>query len=270
MTLEEQVSRAASGDKAALNHVVTAIRDRIYSMSIRMLGHAEDAEEATQEILIRVITHLGTFRAESRFMTWAYRIATNHLLNTRQSAAERLGRSFESFGEQTDRGVAASQHFQAVQVDRVLRNEIRLSCTHSMLLCLSREDRMAFILGAIFELSGEEASDLLDIPSATYRKRLSRARERLTRFMQARCGVFDAGNPCRCETIGRVAVGSGQLSAERYQFAPLAVEGGALAKDEAREFTDLLDAAKVLGTQPKYATPTNTVELIDQIINRPA
>ncbi|MFT5682517.1 MAG: RNA polymerase sigma factor (sigma-70 family) [Myxococcota bacterium] len=270
MSIEHLVPRAAVGEKAALNEIIDAIRDRIYGMSIRMLGNPEDAEEATQEILIRIITHLGSFRAESRFMTWAYRIATNHLLNTRQSSAERLGRTFERFGADIERGVAASLHFSAVQVDRVLRNEIRLSCTHSMLLCLSRDERMAFILGGIFELSSDEASTLLDIPPATFRKRLSRARERLQTFMRAQCGVFDANNACRCDKQGKIARGSGQLMPEQHRFVPLSIEGGGLAADEAREFTDLLDVAKVIGTQPSYATPTRIVELLDQIINQPA
>lgn len=269
MSIDHLVPRAVSGEKDALHQLIEAIRDRIYGMSVRMLGHPEDAEEATQEILIRVITHLGSFRAESSFMTWAYRIATNYLLSTRQSRAERPGRTFERFGADIERGVAASLHFHAVQVDRVLRNEIRLSCTHSMLLCLSREERMAFILGGIFELSGDEASTLLDIPAATFRKRLSRARERLQTFMRAQCGVFDASNACRCDKQGKVAKGSGQLTPEQHRFAPLPIEGGGLAADEAREFSDLLDVAKVIGTQPSYATPPQIIALLDQIINQP-
>ena len=67
-SLEVLVERAKAGDGAALEAVVRAIQDRVYNLAIRMLWHPADAEDATQEILIRVITNLGSFRGESAFV----------------------------------------------------------------------------------------------------------------------------------------------------------------------------------------------------------
>ena len=80
-SLSEQVSPAQTGDRAALEKVVGEIQDQVYRLAVQMLWHPEDAEDATQEILIRIITRLGSFKGESAFTTWVYRVACNYLLN---------------------------------------------------------------------------------------------------------------------------------------------------------------------------------------------
>lgn len=77
--------------------------------------------------------------------------------------------------------------------------EAKLTCTSRMLLGLDREHRLAFILGEILELTSEEGAEVLEIDSAAYRKRLSRARERMSAFTDASCGVVNPANSCRCE-----------------------------------------------------------------------
>src|SRR5260370_6764445 len=84
---EELVSRAQTGDKDALDKLVRRHQPWVFNISIRMLWHREVAEDATQEILIKVVTKLSTFRGQSQFRTWLYRIAVNHLLNVRKSEA---------------------------------------------------------------------------------------------------------------------------------------------------------------------------------------
>src|SRR6266852_1838616 len=81
-SLDQLVELARDGNEEALVAVVRAIQDRIYNLALRMLWHPSDAEDATQEILLKVITRLRQFRRESTFMTWVYQIATNHLFTT--------------------------------------------------------------------------------------------------------------------------------------------------------------------------------------------
>jgi DNA-directed RNA polymerase specialized sigma24 family protein len=71
-----------------------------------MLWHPEDARDATQEILTRVITHLGGFRRESAFMTWTYRIAANYLSSVRKGRLEEQSYTFERFGGELDEGLS--------------------------------------------------------------------------------------------------------------------------------------------------------------------
>ncbi len=103
-TLEFCVGLAKEGDQAALEAVVRGIQDRVYGLALRMLWHPADAEDASQEILIKVLTHLSDFRHDSAFLTWVYRIACNHLLTRRKQRAEARMLTFEQFGEQIEEG----------------------------------------------------------------------------------------------------------------------------------------------------------------------
>jgi len=86
--LAEQAREAAAGNKAAPRAVLEAIRDDVYRLALRMLGHPADAEDAAQEILVIVVTHLGAFRGESSVKTWVWRIAANHLVRVKRGRRE--------------------------------------------------------------------------------------------------------------------------------------------------------------------------------------
>jgi len=143
--LSRLVERARAGDAGALDGVVRAIQDDVYNLSVRMLWHPADAEDASQEILLKVVTHLATFRGDSAFRTWVFRIATNHLLGVRRSLVEREELTFRRFGAQLAEGLSeppaspASDPQQALLVE-----EVKIGCTQGMLLCLDREHRLAY------------------------------------------------------------------------------------------------------------------------------
>src|SRR5215831_9751998 len=84
------VRAAAAGDREAAEEVLRAVQDRVYRLALRMLGHPQDAEDAAQEILIIVLTHLGSFRGESSFFTWVWRIAARRLIEVKQSGLRTL------------------------------------------------------------------------------------------------------------------------------------------------------------------------------------
>jgi RNA polymerase sigma factor (sigma-70 family) len=155
--IEILVARAQEGDRAALEAVIAGVRDRIYNLALRMLWHPADAEDATQEILVRLVTHLGSFRGESAFTTWAYRVASNYLLTTRKRRAEREELTFERFAEQLDEGLAPEAPGPAAEVEnRLLVEEVKLGCSQGMLLCLDRDHRLAYILGDVFGVTSQE------------------------------------------------------------------------------------------------------------------
>lgn len=80
-SLETLVLKANAGDKKALESVIKEIQDLVYNLSLKMLLFHDDAKDASQEILIKIVTHLSTFKHESRFTTWVYRVATNYLIS---------------------------------------------------------------------------------------------------------------------------------------------------------------------------------------------
>ena len=88
--------------------------------------------------------------------------------------------TFESFGQDLADGLVDVPAARSAEPDqRLLEEEVKIGCTRGMLLCLDREERLAYILGDVFELRSDEAGLVLDISPAAFRKRLSRARERL-------------------------------------------------------------------------------------------
>ena len=225
--LNELARGAVDGDRAALSELVTRIQHPLYRLSLRFLGHPDDAQDATQEILIRVITRLGTFEGRSEFMTWAYTVAIRMLLRTRKRLVESSVRGAETFGNLLDRNLA-TQDFTAEEVEyRMLCDEVRISCTYGMLLCLSRSLRAAYLLGDVLGMTDVEGAAILEITPAAFRQRVSRARRTVRQVIDNRCGLVNAANPCRC---GRQIEGSlalGILDRDNPAFANHAREPGA-------------------------------------------
>lgn len=217
--LEAQVARAREGERAALESVVRAVQQEVYALALRFLWHPEVAEDATQEILIRVITGIGGFRGESGFRTWVYRIASNTLLGLKQKRMERQALSFEAFGEDLAHGLSDALQVEDDPDRELLLQEVRVGCTLAMLLCLDREHRLAYILGEIVGFGHREGARILAISPAAFRKRLSRARSRINAFMAARCGLVDPGNACRCHRRVETAVALGRVDPRNLRFA---------------------------------------------------
>jgi RNA polymerase sigma factor (sigma-70 family) len=196
MDLNAAARAAAAGDKAAIVSILEAFQDDVYGLALRMLGHPADAEDAAQEILMVVLTHLGSFRGESSLRTWVWRIAAHHLSRVRRGRRETL--SFETLDERLRTGLVGNETDALDPESEALARELRLRCTEAMILSLDRELRIAYLVGDVFGLSGEEAAEVLELEPAAFRKRLSRARSRLHDFMRAWCGVYNPDNPCRC------------------------------------------------------------------------
>jgi RNA polymerase sigma factor (sigma-70 family) len=198
--LERLVEAAKEGDKKALEELILKIQDKIYGLALRMLYNPSDAEDASQEILLKIITHLGTFRGESAFTTWMYRVAVNHLLTLRKRRAELEAVSFEEYEKSLELdSVVDWQESHSSALQNIFVEEIRVSCLQGLLLCLDREHRLAFLLVDVFDVSSEQGAAILEITATAFRKRLSRARERIQAFLMKNCALANPDNPCTCE-----------------------------------------------------------------------
>src|SRR5690349_23737072 len=150
-TLEELARRAVGGDRDAVAAVVRALQGDIHALALRMLWQPEDAEDATQEILVRVVTRLGQFDFQSRLKTWVYRVATNYLLDVKKSCVERQKLNFVAFADDLKEGLSSDgplEHERAL-----LTEEVKIGCTLGLLQCLDRPHRLAYVLGEIFDWS---------------------------------------------------------------------------------------------------------------------
>jgi RNA polymerase sigma factor (sigma-70 family) len=258
----ELVAEAVAGDKDALDQVVRLLIDPLYRLALRMVGRQADAEDAVQEILIRVITRLGSFRGEAALTTWAYRIGVNYLLNLRRrSPWEAGGISFEQFADGLIDGLADTEYIGPEA--QLLAREVRLACTQAMLQCLDRDDRVVFVLAEVFELSSADAAWVLDVTSAAYRKRLERARAKLRIFMSGACGLVNPTAACRCAKRVDRARGLGRVDPARPGLArhPTTLSGHSIVEAE-EQMHRLHDAAAVLRAHPDYAAPGDRVDAV--------
>lgn len=268
--LEALVARAREGDRTALEAVVRAVQDDVYGLALRMLWHPEDAEDAAQEILVRVVTGLSGFRGDSAFRTWVYRVASNHLLTTRKRRAEREELSFDEFGRQLERGLADGPAWQESDAERrLLIEEVKIGCSQGMLLCLDRPHRLAYVLGEVLGLDHREGALVMDISPAAFRKRLSRARARLERFMKARCGLLNADAACRCHRRVEAALEAGRIPAARPLFATHPTRSGrgeSLFRRGTEAVEALREAAAVYRTHPDYASRADFAAAIRELL----
>ena len=220
---QELVHLAKGGSQAALEELVVRHQSWIYNLALRMVHHPEDAKDATQEVLIKLLTRLSTFEGRSSLRTWLYRIATNHLLNMKRGRAESREITFAQYGQNLDDTPDAELELpdlQAVPADKqLLIAEARIGCTSGMLLCLDRGQRLVFILGSIFGVNDAVGAELLELSRDNFRQKLSRARRDLQNFMQDKCGLVNTANPCRCAKKTRGFITAGHIDPNNLRFA---------------------------------------------------
>jgi RNA polymerase sigma factor (sigma-70 family) len=215
------VARIKAGDRNAFEDLVQRHQAWIYNIAVRMLYHPQDAEDATQESLIKAMTSLSSFEGRSTFRTWLYRIVVNHVLNTRRGRLEPQALTFSCYAHGLDQTPDFDPPDQtSVPVDvRLLVDEARITCTSGMLLCLDRAQRLIYILGEIFEVSDVVGAELLEISRVNFRQRLARARRDLHSFMNDKCGLVNRANPCRCAKKTRGFIQAGYVDPQNLLFA---------------------------------------------------
>ena len=252
--LASLVARAQTGDADALDGVVRAIQHDVYRLALRMTACVEDAEDATQEVLIKVITRLESFRGEASVRTWAYRIAVRHVLDRKKSRVEELRLTFDAFGADLLDGLAA-----VPEPDPVLVTDVKRGCTLAMLTCLDREHRLAFVLTDVFDLGHKEAAALCDVAEDVYRQRVSRARRALEAFTRHYCGLVSDSAPCHCSRRVARAESLGRL---RRDAPALASHTAEAVSEAVEEMEGLHDAARLMRQHPRYLAPARLLERV--------
>jgi hypothetical protein len=176
--------------------------------------------------------------------------------------------SFDNFDQLLAKGEANPPMPDVPEAElALLAEEVRLACTQGVVLSLDREQRIAWILTDVFELSSEDAAAVQEIEPAAHRKRLSRARERFGAWMIKNCGLVDEHNACRCRRQIPVAMSIGVADSKRLEFAgqperPSRKKSLPIAK----EASEIEAAVDVLKRHPDYAAPGRIVRGIRDLI----
>ncbi|WP_036154671.1 RNA polymerase sigma factor [Maribacter forsetii] len=265
----ELVQLSVDGDKKALQTLIVRHQLFVYNLALKMVGNVADAEDVTQEVFIKVITALAKFKSESKFRTWLYRITVNHFLNDKKKKGQLRVVNFESYFNEIDNVPSFELNDQEEKEFRDTIEEIRINCTTGMLLCLSKEQRMIYILGEMFDIDHNLGGEILGITPGNFRIKLMRARKELYNWMNKRCGLVNTNNPCRCSKKTRGYITEGKVDPANLKFnTRYTSEISELSKNKATQFTNTVDELnkKVFQSHPAQ-TPIQASKIVDEILN---
>ena len=214
------VVSAQGGDRAALERLVARHGPWIFNVAARRVWRREDVADVTQEVLVKVITRLSTFRGESAFRTWLYRIVVNHVIHLKKKQPlEAAAVPFEYFSRDLDEAGDAPTPDEAGGVPATLLvEEAKIGCTLAMLMCLDRRQRVVFVLGEILGVTDQVGAEVMELSPENFRQILSRARRDLYSFMADKCGLVNQANPCRCARKTRGFIDKGYVDPHSLQF----------------------------------------------------
>lgn len=259
------IEKATAGDKQSLETVILSVQDLVFNMSLRMLGTFPDAEDATQDILLKIVTHLSSFKGESSFSTWVFRIAANHLKNYQKHMFAKFPLSFEFYGDDIKNGRIEDVPDLTQNVEKsILAEELKLSCTNVMLQCLDTESRCIFILGTMFKVDSRIAGDILGITPEAYRKRLSRIRGKMADFLKEYCGEYGNGT-CRCADRVNYAIQNHRINPAQLDFTTAVPDETMIEVKEAME--DIDGISQEFSFCKTYQSPAGLKEFIQKFLD---
>jgi RNA polymerase sigma-70 factor (ECF subfamily) len=180
------IETTLAGQSTAFGELVTRYQDRLYNAVVHITGSTEDARDVVQDAFVQAFVKLNTFRGNSAFYTWLYRIAMNLAIS--HCRRRRPTVSIEGSREAT--GSDPVDHSDGPTAG--LEQNDRVTQVRQALASLSDEHRTVLVLREMEECSYENIAEMLDLPIGTVRSRLHRARlqlkDELQKVMQGEIG----------------------------------------------------------------------------------
>ncbi|WP_154887096.1 RNA polymerase sigma factor [Longibaculum muris] len=264
--LDILIKQAVEGDKIALEKVLMEVNDFVFNLSLRMLGNISDAQDATQDILMKIMMKLSTFQNQSHFHTWVYRLASHYLIDYKKSMFAKHPLNFEFYANDIQAGYIDSPEELIGLNKEVLAKELKLSCTNVMLQCLDPMSRCVFILGTMFKINSQLASEILDISAQNYRQILSRSRKKMRQFLSEYCGLSGSGC-CQCERRLCYAMKQHRLDPSHLEYLTLQQLDESLLEEYLETMERFDDEMNVFEQLPQYQSQTDIKEFISHIVH---
>jgi RNA polymerase sigma-70 factor, ECF subfamily len=178
------VKRAQAGDREALSALVQSQQTYVYSIAMSLMHNPADAADMTQEAFVRLLRSLGTYRAETKFTTWLYRLVTNICLD----GLRRRGRPIESLDEPASTqagedaqtaGERLADHDRWTQPEEEIALRESASEVRAALGSLPAAQRLALTLHYFEDLRYEDIAETMGLPLNTVKSHIRRGKERL-------------------------------------------------------------------------------------------
>ncbi len=170
------IERCKRGDIGAFNDLVRKYEKQVYNFAYRLTGNYDDANDVAQDAFLRVFNAIGTFRGDSSFSTWLFRITTNVFLDERKKAKAHPQTSLDEYLELGESSVARQIEDPAPTPEAVLEESERALILSKAVGDLPEYQRAMVTLYHTQQKSYEEIAEIMDLPIGTVKSRLNRAR----------------------------------------------------------------------------------------------
>ncbi len=185
MSEQDLIKRCQEGDIEAFEQLITDYEKRILNYCFRMMGNPSDAEDAAQEVFVKVFRFIGNFNGQSSFSTWLYRVASNVCLDLLRKA-KRQPQNVVSIHQENDEG---EEYLMAIEDPEPNPYErAQLSEAQQVLVDaldqLGDEQKRVIILRDIEGLSYEEIAEITNTAPGTVKSRINRARQNLKKLLE--------------------------------------------------------------------------------------
>lgn len=236
------IQRALQGDQRSLEQLIKLHEPFIYNVAWKYTNNQDEARDLTQEVLIKVVTKLSSFQAKSSFRTWVYRIVVNQFLNTKRRPMEDRWENLEDFAHELN-AIPSPELSLEEEQEQILRTKTaRNRCMSGMLMCLTREQRLIYLLGDVFSIDHTIGAEIFNVSKDNFRKKLSRTRKEFHAFMNQQCGLVKKENPCRCSKKAKAMAAAGKMRTDAKLFDPqYSATIAKYAESVADEVADIVD-----------------------------
>ena len=188
MTEQELIQLCKDGDREAFNQLISKYQKQVFNIAYGMLSDYEDASDAAQEVFVKVYRSIASFKGQSSFSTWIYRICAN-VCNDSLRKRKRHGLTVSIEGEDEDGKISEIPSDNPTPEESVMMNE-KQKIVREAINSLSNEYKEIIVYSDINQLSYEEISGILKCPSGTVKSRLNRARNALRKILSEKRELF--------------------------------------------------------------------------------
>lgn len=177
------IIRIKAGNNAAIEELLLLHEPFIYNLAWKFTNNENEAKDLSQDALIKIFSNLSTFKGKSAFRTWAYRIVFNEFMQTKRRPMEDMWKGFDDFSEKLN-AIPSIDLSPEEEEEQILRTKTaRTRCMSGMLMCLTREQRLLYLVGEVFKIDHNTGSEVFGLTKDNYRKKLSRTRKDFHSFI---------------------------------------------------------------------------------------
>lgn len=237
---------------------------QIHALAYRMVGNREDASDIVQQTFFQALRSANGFREECKPYTWLYAIARNQCLRLLENKKHGSIESLDSLIRNSQAPVSTDE-FSDLERQHYIE-QVKEGCLLSLLRCLTRYQRLAFILHTLLGMKTSDVAAILEKSETATRLLVHRARKRILEFLCKNCACYRPGNPCHCENLIHYSLGQGWI--DKYETASTNTKPYVPAEVIESEINEIKRIALLYGSVNEGPLPESAVNRIQVEIRR--